>query len=216
MTGRGVCMEADFIIGKAREKAMARMYDGGNVYLVVFLGTAVFGVIIASYFSMGQWAGGTVMIIIYLLFSGSNVRGAFISRRSARKRLDGIIGQVKRLGGAGSENYAAACRDLEASRFAGGFYFGGKYLFSPYGILAGWDDIRAAEIRFYYHASSRYRIWDSAPYRKIVVSVRLSDGRKLYAEIFEPGAIRNFNEETDRFTDIIRERCGVRAVKLFT
>ena len=207
-------MKDGFIIENAKTKFMARMYNAGNIYFVVILGAAVFGVIIASYFSMEQWAGGTFMIIIYLLFSGSYVREAFISRRSARKRLDGIIGQVGRLGGAGSENYATVCRDVESGVSAGSFYFGEKYLFSPYGILAGYGDIRAAEIRFYYHGSSRHR-FDNTPYRKIVVSVKLADGRKLYAEIFEPGAIRSFNEEADRFTDIIGQRCGVRVVKLF-
>lgn len=204
-------MKNGFIMAKAKEQTMAEMYDGGNVYLALTLGAAVTGIAAAGLGSVGA----AVIPAAYLMAGGAAWKRAYLMRQGARKRFESIVSRVGEMGGTGSENYAAACRDLSSGVRLGGFYFGRKYIFSPYGILARWEEITAAYMRSYYPEYSRYAVFEKSPYSRIEVCVKLADGRRLTAVIRQPGVIRELNENADRFSGIFREVCGITVVKSF-
>ncbi len=93
------------------------------------------------------------------------------------------------------DEYISVCGDLAKGVCLGGIYCGSEWLFSPYGMLYRWQDIKAVSMKFYY-GHSRY---EQTPFKSAKVMILLADNSVERLYVMRKEDILTLNDSFDNF-----------------
>lgn len=196
-------MKNGFIMEKSWEK-----YDNvlpgtvGGIFLTAFVCLPV----MLLELPMGDYTAAAVCGVLTVLISA----GGMIERHKAKKTLDRITDIARHMG---KQEYYRACDDLSRGEEMGGIFCGEEYPFSPSGLLCRWVETGAVQVIFH-NTFTRSGLY---AYDRITVKVSPADGsaEMTRIELTEAEDIRLFSEKADRFSELVREHCGITVGKSF-
>lgn len=196
-------MKNGFIMEKAQERYKdVRL---GTLGLIAWTTTVCLPFILIE-LPMGDYTTVALWGVLTLVFLALGM----INRHKARKILDRITDIARHMG---KQEYYRACDDLSRGEEMGGIFCGEEYLFSPSGLLCRWVETGAVQVIFH-NTFTRSGLY---AYDRITVKVSPADGsaEMTRIELTESEDIRLFSEKADRFSELVREHCGITVGKSF-
>ncbi|MCM1522940.1 MAG: hypothetical protein NC120_00625 [Ruminococcus sp.] len=187
-----------FILECAERQRRASAADGT---LSAVIGTA-FGCLFVTVCFFCPDPAVIAVTAAYVILMIPLLRQAFMRIKDARRVYDFLENTVRDMDG---EEYGAACAEITETRKSfGGFYLGENYLYSPFGLLVKWQDIKGVTAEFVY---GRYFAGERS-YRMVIVTFTLSGGVSGTAEISGSRAAADLSLGIDGFFNIITSICG--------
>ena len=195
-------MENGFIIEEAQRKMKSALTDG--VFLLVLF--AVFSVSLSVFYAIVGRASLLSIVLIFLL--GVMLWDGLRTVTAARKNYRSITEKADLMGEA---DYSQATLDVSKAQCLGGFYCGGEWLYSPYGLLCKWEETVGIEAEIFYgmpHAGHK-------PFERAVIAVSLKNGGIVKGTVLLAKDLIALNEDFDGFAKYA-ESNGISVSRKFT
>ncbi|MDE7294599.1 MAG: hypothetical protein K2N72_09275 [Oscillospiraceae bacterium] len=175
-----------FILDEARRKMKSGMADG--VFMLVLF--AVFSVSLTVFYAIVGRASLLSIVLIFLL--GVMLMDGLRTIRTARKNYRSITEKADLMGEA---DYSKAALDVSKAQRLGGFYCGGEWLYSPYGLLCKWEETVGIEAEIFYgmpHSGHK-------SFARAVIAVSLKNGGIAKGTVLVAKDLTALNEGFDGF-----------------
>ncbi|MDE6591698.1 MAG: hypothetical protein K2K57_01360 [Oscillospiraceae bacterium] len=130
-----------------------------------------------------------VLCLIVVAIGHESTVGLIIRARQVYESIARKVGTMSR------EEYISSCGDLAKGICLGGIYCGREWLFSPYGMLYRWQDIRAVKMKFYY-GHGRY---EQTPFKSAKIMILLADNSVERLDVLRKEDILALNDSFDNF-----------------
>ncbi len=201
-------MKDGFIIEEAQRKMKSALADG--VFMLVLF--AVFSVSLAAFYAIVGRASLLSVVLLFLLacMLRDGLRTVTAARKNYRS-IVGITGITEKADIMGEGDFSQAALDVSKAQCLGGFYCGGEWLYSPYGLLCKWEDAVGIEAEIFYgmpHAGRK-------SFARAVIAVSLKNGGIVKGTVLLAKDLTALNEGFDGFEKYAESR-GVSVSRKFT
>lgn len=186
-----------FILDEARRKMKS------NTAYCVFLAVTliVFGVLIFPFLMFGELPEsnliGIPFVMMYFFILVENTDHVMFTMRRTRQNYKNILHTAD---STDRTDYENICLNVKSGRAFGGFYCGGDFLYSPYGILCKWEDIWKINVEFCRCSGFRY------PYRSAVIRITLNSSEVIEGAVLGRKDSTVLADSLDSFEKYVKGR----------